>query len=580
MGGKDGGASRTRWFEEARLGMFIHWGLFAQTRGRWNGNNYYGIVEYLQQVFRVPCAEYARLADAFDPQAFDAREWIRTAREAGFRYIVITAKHHEGFALFKSAVDAFNVADATPFGRDVIAELAEAAHAEGMPLGFYYSQFLDWRDPDAPGNDWDFPVAGRNIEAYMDRKARPQLRELLTNYGPVAILWFDIPGESTLEQSRSWVDLVAECQPQTLVSSRVGNGLGDFENFGDNEVPGHRARDIPWEAIFTHNECWGFSEHDHSFKSARTLIRKVAKVASRGGNTMINVGPEPGGQFPEPTRLAFAELGEWLRTNGESIYATAASPVGPVPWGVITCRPGLLYLHVLDAPADGRLIGPGASALGPGSARLLAGGILASATGGEDLWIELPLPLPDPRDTVIALEVENLGAGPIAPVHIASRAHEAIEIDTSTARLGGGVRHRRIAGWSYFGRTNWFSTLEGMRTPADSVEWDVRFLDPGTYWLEIEYAADRDQAGREAVIAFAERDYPFRVLETGKIDHHMVTPFTRQPLGQVVVREPGVHTLVMRAKETVLGGYQLDQRPVHANSELFVFRRLILKAHD
>lgn len=572
-------APRHRWFTEARLGMFIHWGLFAQPKGYWNGRPYYGVVEYLPQVFRIPNAQWAKLAAEFDPAGFDAREWARVARQAGFKYVVITAKHHDGFAMFDSPSDPFNIVRATPFARDPIAELAEAVREEGLAFGFYYSQFLDWADPDASGNDWDFPVSGRRFDDYMNRKALPQLRELLSQYGRIDLLWFDIPATITPEQSRRFVEAARALQPDIVISSRIGNGYGDFETFGDNEIPPRAPDAKPWEAIFTHNHSWGYSGHDFTFKPARRLIRMIATVAARGGNTMINVGPEPGGKFPPETTAAFSEIGEWMARNGESIYGSVQAGLDPVPWGVITAKPGAIYLHLFERPSDGRLILPRGGELGPGEAVFLADGRPVRWTAdGEDLWFELPEALPDPRNSVIKLSTAGAAAAR-PPVTILSPRHNGIMLDPTNAVLGPGVTHRRVSGWSYFGRTNYFASLAGLLSSDNHVRWNVRVLEPGDYWIELEYAADRDQADREAVVRFAGRDFPFRVLETGAVDLYRVTPITRQELGLVSVAEPGTYQLELRPAPTTAGGYLLTQRPTHLNTELFTFKRLSLSPY-
>jgi len=555
--------------------MFIHWGLFSQTQGYWRGRPFFGACEYLAQVFRVPNAEYAELAASFNPVNFSAREWARAAREAGFRYIVITAKHHEGFAMFDSPCDPFNIVAATPFARDPIRELADAARAEGLGFGFYYSQFLDWREADAGGNDWDFPQTGRDFEAYMERKALPQVEELLTRYGKIDIFWFDIPGTVSKEHSERFVDLARRLQPDIIVNSRIGNGLGDFQTFGDNEVPPAGSKDRPWESILTHNHSWGYVSHDVTFKTPRELIHTIAVVISRGGNCMINVGPMPDGRWPKPTSEDFAAVGAWMARNGESIYGAGQASLDHVPWGVITAKSERLYLHVFERPANGRLIVPDAASMTPERPRLLSGETLDCSLEGSDLVIELPDPLPDPDNTVIVVDV-NGSAAERARLSIVSPHHGAVELNPTNARFGKGVDHQRVSGWTYFARPSYFASVVGLRGPENSISWDVRVLEPGTYWLEIEYAAERKQGDREALITFAGQEFPFMVLETGSVDPYRVTPVMRHELGRVTVTAAGVYELEPRPLPTTPGGYQINRRPVHLDSELFTFKKLIL----
>lgn len=567
------------WFTHDRLGMFVHWGLFTQTEGYWKGNPYFGAVEYLAQVFRVPNSEYRALADDFNPRQFDARAWARAAKEAGFRYVVITSKHHEGFAMFKSR-DPFNVVDGTPYGRDIIAALAEAVRAEGLRFGFYYSQFLDWRDPDAAGNDWDFPIEGRRFEDYMERKALPQIEELLTNYGRIDLLWYDIPGTITPEQSAWFVNFARDLQPDILINSRIGNGLGDFETFGDNELPPAGLVEKPWEAIFTHNHSWGYTNHDRTFKPYRELLELLVTTVSRGGNCMINVGPTPAGRFPEPTAADFARMGEWMAINKDSIYGAGPANLPAVPWGVITARPGRAYLHVLRRPTDGRLLLPGCGGGGVAAVRSLADQRkIEYVVEGDDLWLDIGDSVADVGHEVFEVDVELSGALN-SPRLAITAGNPEIRLEPSTAILGPNVRVHRLTGWSYFARTNYVSSLSGLRTADDWVGWDVQFTAPGTYWIDIEYAADRTQADRVAQLSVGDDTMPICVLETGEVDLYRVTPFTRQPLGRVTIDSPGMRRIQLRPVRSVAGGYQLSRRPVQHDAELFTFRAISISRMD
>lgn len=570
------------WFTNDRLGMFIHWGLFSQTEGYWRGNPYFGAVEYLAQVLRVPNSVYRELADRFNPTQFDAPAWARAAREAGFKYVVITAKHHEGFAMFKSA-DPFNVVEGTPFAQDPIAALAEAVRSEGLRFGFYYSQFLDWSDPEAAGNDWDFPVEGRRFEDYMERKALPQIEELLTNYGRIDLLWYDIPGTITPAQSARFVDFARALQPEILINSRIGNGLGDFETFGDNELPPVGSANKPWEAIFTHNHSWGFTAHDRTFRSYRELLELLVTTVSRGGNCMINVGPTPAGRFPDATATDFALLGEWMARNRESIYGAGCANLAPVPWGVITARPGRAYMHILHWPDDGRLILPDGGALAVSTARsLLDGRRLDFSVDGEDLWFNVGERTGDLGHEVVEVELElpERAAEASSNQLVITAGSPRLQLEPPNAILAPNVRHQRVAGWSYFARTNYVSSLTGLRTADDWAAWEVRFVEPGTYWIDIEYAANRAQADRVAIVAFGDQTYPISILETGEVDPYRVTPFTKQPIGRVTIDKPGTQRIELRPAPSVAGGYQLSRRPVPHDSELFTFRGISISRFD
>ena len=220
------GAARGAWFRESRYAMFVHWGLYSEAAGVWRDRTYYVIAEWLMHAARIPVRDYETLCARFNPVEFDARAWVQLARDAGMKYLVITAKHHDGFAMFKSRASAYNIVDATPFGRDPLQELAVACRAGGLKLGFYYSQFQDWHEPDAGGNTWDFGEP-RDFDRYLRAKAMPQIEELLTNYGPIGLIWFDTPGHISRAASQELLDLVRRLQPDCLVNSRIGNGLGE-----------------------------------------------------------------------------------------------------------------------------------------------------------------------------------------------------------------------------------------------------------------------------------------------------------------------------------------------------------------
>ncbi|WP_167859194.1 alpha-L-fucosidase [Paenibacillus cymbidii] len=339
--------AKLAWWREARFGLFVHWGLYAVPAGVWDGEPQPSVGEWIMKRARIPVKEYERLAERFNPVRFDAQEWVNLAREAGMKYIVITAKHHDGFAMFRSASSGFNIADATPFGRDPLRELADACATAGIKLCFYYSQYQDWHHPDAAGNDWDYPdEAGKRFDRYMEEKALPQMRELMTGYGPIGLIWYDTPMAITADQSRQFAAAVRELQPDCLLNSRVGHGYHDYVSTGDNQVPAD-VFDVDWEVPATMNHTWGYKERDTQWKPAAELIRLLIDVNRKGGNFLLNVGPRADGTIPEASADILREIGRWLRTNGEAIYGTAPCPTFPykLQWGEMTYRPGKLYLH-------------------------------------------------------------------------------------------------------------------------------------------------------------------------------------------------------------------------------------------
>ena len=312
------------WFKQAQFGMFIHWGLYSLPAGEWYGRRTPEIGEYIQNYFRIPNREYEKLAAAFNPVLFDAKEWVALAKYAGMEYIVFTAKHHDGFAMYQSNVSPFNVVNATPFGRDVLKELEEACKTHAIKLGLYYSNDLDWHEKDGGGyqfkqycragtawsNDWDFPdPSQKNFNRYYENKVKPQVRELLTRYGDIACFWFDCSFTTSTKQSRELVDMVHHYQPQCLVNSRVGNGLGDYGSAGDNEIPPDEKEEL-FESPATLNDTWGYKTFDNNWKSLEEVAQIKKHLNQRGINYLLNVGPDYLGRFPAPAIQVLSYISE------------------------------------------------------------------------------------------------------------------------------------------------------------------------------------------------------------------------------------------------------------------------------
>ncbi len=321
-------AQRLAWFREAKFGLFIHWGLYAIPAGQWKGKTIPGIGEWIMNRASIPVKEYEQLAGQFNPTRFDADAWAQLAVDAGMKYVVITAKHHDGFALFGSKVSAYNVVDATPFKRDVLKELAAACARHGIRLGFYYSQAQDWHEPNGAGNTWDFgPDDKKDFDVYLRGKAEPQVRELLTGYGPVALIWFDTPRMMTGDRAQRFTDLVRSLQPATLIDGRLG-ASGDYVSMGDNTIPSVVTSDA-WETPATLNHTWGFRTGRQRLEVAGRGRLQARRYREQGRQLPAQRRPD-GGRCVSASRAqdVLRVVGRWLKVNGEAVYGAGPSPFG------------------------------------------------------------------------------------------------------------------------------------------------------------------------------------------------------------------------------------------------------------
>ena len=405
---------RLQWWSDARFGLFIHWGLYAYDGCFWNGQD--GQSEHMMRHLQIPIAEYEKIATHFNPTNFNADEWVRIAKAAGMKYLIVTSKHHDGFAMFDSPSDSCNIVARTPFKRDPVKELAAACRRQGLRFGVYYSLGRDWHDPDVPtrdgyrSNTWDFPdETKKDFSKYFERKVKPQVRELLTQYGPLAVLWFDTPEKISKAQSQELVELIHTLQPACIINARVGNHLGDYA-VQEQKIPESGAPN-PWETCMTLNGHWGYHKMDNNWKPSRTIELNLIDHASKGGNFLLNVGPTGEGLIPAPSVERLAEVGRWMKVNGESIYGTTACPFKAPLWGRCTRKTTpdgtTLYLHVFDWPGGGRLLVPGLKSR-PDSALLLATGHkLAAAPNPEGLVLTLPDSPPDTISSTIVLNFKG-----------------------------------------------------------------------------------------------------------------------------------------------------------------------------
>ncbi|MFY7867473.1 alpha-L-fucosidase [Roseateles sp.] len=396
---------KMQWWKDAKFGMFIHWGIYSVPAGVWGDTT--GSGEWLMYFKKIPRDEYSSLAKQFNPTQFNAEEWVKLAKDAGQKYIIITAKHHDGFAMFKSNASAYNIVDATPFKRDVLKELADAARKHGVKLGFYYSQAQDWYHPGgaSKGPKWDKAQEG-DMESYIDRVAIPQVKEILENYGDVAVIWWDTPHGMTPSAAKKFAAIVKK-YPNLITNNRLGGGQGGDLASPEQFIPATGFPRQNWEVCMTMNGHWGYNAWDDDWKSTGDLLRKLIDIASKGGNFLLNVGPNAYGVIPPISQRTLREMGDWLRMNGEAVYSSSASPFPFLSWGRATRKDQTLYLHVFDWPKNGELIVPMAN-------RVTKAYLLANKTqelqieqiGGSNK-IRLPSYAPDKVDSVLALEFDG-----------------------------------------------------------------------------------------------------------------------------------------------------------------------------
>jgi alpha-L-fucosidase len=407
--------ARMKWFREARFGMFIHWGVYSvPAHGEWYMNN-----------GKVPVETYKAYAKNFTAAKYDPAAWATLAKEAGMKYVVLTAKHHDGFTLYDSKYSDWNAVKSSAAGRDLIQPLADAVRADGLKFGLYYSQSQDWTNlggGTGRNEPWDDAQKKGSFDEYLAKIATPQIHEILDKYNP-AYLFFDTEYSMSPERARPIFDLTCS-YPDLIINNRLGGGV-----LGDTGTPEQRIATDPlgraFEVCMTINGSWGYNATDSRYKSAQQLIRNLSDITSKGGNYLLNVGPTPEGIIPQPQVERLQAMGRWLHTNGEAIYGTEAGPfsISKSPaWGRATQKTKptggtTLYVHVWNWPADGKIVLTGVQQASL-SGRLLANGAtVSSAISSDGLVVTLPGTAPDPDVSVIALEFADPIRIAHAPVH-------------------------------------------------------------------------------------------------------------------------------------------------------------------
>lgn len=483
-------SGKAKLFDESNYGMFIHWGLFSNLGGVWKNKTYYGIGEWIMnpRVANIPPAEYMKISADFNPEKFDAKKIAQLAKDAGMKYIIITSKHHEGFAMFKSKVNKFNIVDATPFARDPMKELSTACHELGLGFGFYYSHNQDWTAPGGTGGPkMDEKGKATTFKDYFYNKCKPQVKEICTNYGEIDFVWFDTPGDMKKEYVVELLELVKKLQPKAMMCSRVGHGMGDYASKGDMEVPTKNIEGL-WETADTNNDSWSYAWYDNNFKSSKEIVHRVVETVGRGGTYLFNIGIDGKGVVPTIGVKFLEESGAWIKKYPQVVYGAGASPWGhALPWGDVTTKGKSLFLAVSDWPQNGKLYLPGLNSVIK-SVKVLYGD-KATTISFEQInnWTILNVPFELPEDLISIIEVElneeaskvkingDLGVFPNVDTVLLTEFAEIKGAKEETIRW-----MEKFGEWKHANQVSQW-------TDNGSVTWTVNVQKPGYYYIDLSY---------------------------------------------------------------------------------------------
>lgn len=498
---------RLAWWREAKFGCFIHWGAYSVLGGEWKDNPNPGYAEHIMRVDRIPLATYRdEVAAKFHPDQFDANEWVRLIKSAGMRYIIITSKHHDGFAIWPSDVNGYNIRDVAHFKRDPLRELVDAARAQGLHVGFYYSHAFDWEDPNAPGNDWDYNNPGGDkklfggvdwyiehpeliprVEKYVYGKAIPQLQELISRYHP-DILWFDTPTKLPFFEQAAIVKAVRAAGPNIVINGRAARSeainLGDYLNTADRPAE-LRPTSGDWEAIPTTNESYGWNQLDNTYKPVPYFIQLVAKAAAKGGNILLNIGPRGNGTINPPDVSILEGIGRWMNVNQVSIRGTTRTPLDRQAWGDSTLKGDTLYLHVFHWPDDRKLVVGGLQS-DVQAAYLLSDPkrqpLKVTRVNATDLSLQLPEKAPDSADSVIVVE---------SKVPVKAVLGRVLQPEFGRNILLGFDAATQGKGFSYGDGKTARYYVDGLEKQGNALSWNVRAERSTQFSVDVHYSTPK-----------------------------------------------------------------------------------------
>ncbi len=480
--------ARMRWWQEGKFGMFVHWGVYSTTGGLYKGQKLPNSAEWMMCRGKIPIAEYEKYAAEFNPVKFDADEFVGLAKKTGMKYLVITAKHHDGFAMFGSKANPFNVVDQTPFGRDIMKELADACAKQDIKFGFYYSQAQDWHHPGGFGNNWDKTIKRVSSDEYVMNKAVPEVKQLLTEYGDIGIFWWDTPRKMTRE-SFDALHSLTKLQKNVITNDRLGEDYpGDYKTF-ERHIPDRGPTGKDWEVCQPISGSWGYKIGDEKWKSSQTLIRNLIDIADKGGNYLLNVSPTGDGTLLPQAMERLSEIGKWMDINSGSIYGTTGNPLGPLDWGRCTKKVNggktTLYLHVFDWPADGKLLVPGLKNQIQ-EAKLLDGGAALETQSGEDgVVVTLPAEPSNQYASVVVLKVDGaLGVVATLPT-LGSNGSLTLTADKAFIHNNEGSGNASVRMHDDIPHIGYWVDNEAF------VEWTFQTKQPGKYEVSAEFSVEK-----------------------------------------------------------------------------------------
>jgi alpha-L-fucosidase len=565
---------RLEWWRDARFGCFIHWGVYADLGGEFEGRRGGGYSEHIMRQLKIPLKVYKEKVVAnFDPEQFNADEWVKLIKGAGMRYVIITAKHHDGFAMWPSDAYPYDIR-LTKFKRDPMKELSEACRKNGLHFGFYYSHAFDWEHPDAPGNDWDYdnPGGDRALHGkdwqdkhpelvakaakYVEEKAVPQLKELVAKYHP-DIFWMDVGGKLPFSLQLRCVQAVREADPNVIINGRPARGLG--RNWGDYANTADRPAELrqvsgDTECIPTCNESYGYHKFDMSYKPPAHFIQLLAKAAAKGSNVLLNVGPMGNGEIDPHSTAILQGIGKWMDVNAESIRGTQRTPLDRQAWGESTTKGNTIYLHVFDWPSDQKLV-VGGLQNAVSSAYLLAdptkAPLKADRLNDKDVVVQLPVSAPDPVDSVVVLQLDGPAKG------VPGRLLQTDVKDNRLLAFDGEVRGK---GFKYGDGKTANYWVNGFTDESKTISWNTRVNQPAEFEVSVQYSTPSKEQTGTYKVKIGEQSVEGQVKPTGG-----AKDLQTAKLGRVKV-PAGEQELVLRP-EKVDGGdlmnlFEIDLTPV------------------